>query len=296
MHTLYIRSLRSPLAALLMSLMLGSLAPATALAASSSTRAAAEDTASASFELASLSVDSGERPRISGTATSTDKVRFAITEKTEAGKAKTVYKSRTLKVRDHHWAGSVSRSAAKRLDDGTYTVTVYDYDAHGHPEIAEGTLYVGVPRTVLKVVPIPLLFGSVAHAGALVPVSYLEVINRSAATTSIAGFWLEQDGTAPVSAIAGFSSVDGKGGSRAATGGAGGAALFKNGKAFVPSTAVLAPGEMRLFTLKAQLSPLAAQQAAGRTLMLNVAGVDTGGPATFQATFPIRGTTWTVGA
>ncbi len=294
MQNLYLQYFRSPLAAFLMSLMLGGLTPAAAIAASSSTYRIVENRASASINPSSLSVDSGERPYISGTATSTDKVRFVITG-TADGKTDTIYRSHTLRVRNHAWGSSVSYTAARHLHDGTYTVTVYDYDARNHPKLAEGTLYVGVPQTTLKVASIPLLFGTVAHPSSLVPISYLQVVNRGTATTSIKGFWVQQDGTAPVSTIVGFSSVDGKGGSRASVGGAEGSVLFKNGKAFVPSTAVLAPGERRLFTIKAQLSSLAAARGAGKNLMLSVAGVDTGAPTSFQATFPIRGTTWVIG-
>lgn len=295
MKKLHLSYFRSPFAALLMSLVLGGLTPVAAIAASSPIHLIATTRASASIDSASLSIDSGERPYISGNATSTNKVRFVITAP-DKGTTKTIYKSNTLRVRNHHWGSSISFAATRHLKDGTYAVTVYDYSTRTHPKLAEGTLYVGMPHTVLKVASIPLLFGTVAHPSSVVPVSYLQVVNRSTATTSIKGFWLEQDGTAPTSTIIGFTSLDGKGGSQAAVGGAEGSVLFKNGKAFVPSTAVLAPGEMRLFTIKAQLSSLAAWQGAGKSLMLSVAGVDTGAPTTYQATFPIRGTTWVIGS
>jgi hypothetical protein len=124
-----------------------------------------------------------------------------------------------------------------------------------------------------------------------VPVSYLQVMNESSSTVPLKGFWIREDGTTPGDALIGFSSVDGKGASRASVGGMEGSGVMKNNAAYVPSTAVFAPHEMKLFTIKAQLSASAARYA-GTALKLNVTGIDV--PATFTTTFPILGTTWTV--
>jgi hypothetical protein len=278
MNTKYF-SLRISALALIFSLMYGMGAPVTALAASHSKTSVAQ--ASGTFDASDLLIESGERHiRLSGMASSTTKVRYEITA---TSSSKRLAKSRTIKVRSEgDWSGSVS----KKLKDGQYDVTLYAISGSHKKEIASSTLTVGIPEAVLSVSPIALLGGGTAHAGATVPISYLQVRNVSSSTVAVKGFWVTQAGTAPDSSVVAFSSVDDRGNNRTAV-----TTSLKKGKAYIPSTAVLAPGERRLFTLKAQLAPNASMYS-GTTLMLNVASIDAA--SSFKGSFPIRGTTWVV--
>ncbi|HWU24264.1 MAG TPA: hypothetical protein VN086_00750, partial [Candidatus Paceibacterota bacterium] len=232
------------------------------VAAQASTSSSASSTVknTGSFDADTLLVDSGEKAYLTGTSTAA-KVRVIVTASSTDMRA---YKTGSTNVRDGSWHLRVN----KKLADGTYTVSLYQ-DVRGKLTLlTQNTLYVGVSPVTLKVVPIPLLAGGRAAPGSTVPISYLEVVNQSDATTTIAGFWVQEDGTAPVNSIIGFSSVDDKGNYRVSTGGIEGKTPFMNGKAYVPSGAVIAPHQMKLFTIKAQLSAYAAQYA-GTSLMLN---------------------------
>lgn len=241
-------------------------------------------TSSATIDASTLTIASHAKPRITGTA-DVSKVRITITA---AGSEDVLYKSGRTSVRSGDWHVSVS----KRLADGQYTVSLYE-DNHGKlgDLLATGTLTVGVQPSTLKVIPIALLAGGTAKPGTTQPISYLQVINNGDASSTINGFWVKEDGNAPVSSIIGFSSVDDKGMNRMSVGGVEGKTPFTNGQAYVPSGAVIGPHQMKLFTIKAQLSASAAQYA-GTSLMLDIAGVDVA--ATFQNTFPVRGTTWVI--
>lgn len=277
MNTTYLSQRISALA-LILSMAFGMAAPVTALAASHSKTSVAQ--ASGTINASDLLVESGTRHiRLSGTASSTQKVRYEITA---TSSSKKLAKSKTIKVRSGEWSGSIS----KKLKDGQYDVTLYAISGSHKKEIASSTLTVGIPEAVLSVSSIPLLGGGTTNAGATVPVSYLQVRNVSSSTVAVKGFWVTQSGTAPDGSVVAFSSVDDLGNNRTAV-----TATLKNGKAFIPSTAVLAAGERRLFTLKAQLSPNAGM-FAGTTLMLDVASVDAA--ASFKGSFPIRGTTWAI--
>lgn len=258
------------------------LAPAAAEASSSSSKTTTVQS-TGGFDMDSLMVDSGEKAFLTGTSTAS-KVRVIVTASSTDTR---IYKTGATTVRDNTWHLRVN----KKLADGAYTVSLYQ-DVRGKLTLlTQNTLYVGVSPVTLKVLSIPLLAGGKAAPGSTVPISYLEVVNQSDATSTIAGFWVQEDGNAPVNSIIGFSSVDDKGNYRVSTGGIEGKTPFMNGKAYVPSGAVIAPHQMKLFTIKAQLSAYAGQYA-GTNLMLNVAGVDA--QATFNATFPIRGTTWAI--
>ena len=250
------------------------------------TPATTATTSDATFDSPSLTIDSGRKPRITGTA-DVSKVRLTISD---AGSTNVVYKSSRTSVHSGDWHVSVS----KRLADGQYTVSLYqDNNGRLGDLLATGTLSVGIPPVTLKVLPVALLGGGTTNAGATVPISYLQVLNMSDATTTIAGFWVKENGTTPVNAVIGLSSVDDKGNYRMSTGGIEGKTPFVNGQAYVPSGAEIGPHQMKLFTIKAQLSAFAAQYV-GTNLMLDIAGVDA--PATFLTTFPVRGTTWTIGS
>jgi hypothetical protein len=146
-------------------------------------------------------------------------------------------------------------------------------------------------KSTLVVAPVPLLSGGVAHAGDTVPVSYLQITNVGSATTTLTGFTVVQKGSAPTSAIIGFTTVDDKGGSRGTTGGTEGLTVFTDGTAIAAVNATFAPGQMKLFTVKAVLSKNVSA-AIGKTLMLSISGLET--PAAAKGSFPISGTTWTI--
>ncbi|MDB4992395.1 MAG: hypothetical protein JWL75_640 [Parcubacteria group bacterium] len=156
-----------------------------------------------------------------------------------------------------------------------------------------GTTITTTPYPVtntVKVSNIPLLSGGNAHTGSTVPVSYLQVTNQGTETINIKGFYLKQTGTAPDATVIGFSTVDDKSGSRGSVNGAEGVGVLRSGVGYAPSTAILGPGQMKLFTIKATLSTSA--QYIGKTLGLEVTGIDTSLPA--SGALPIFGATWTI--
>lgn len=242
------------------------------------------DDAEATITSSSLSVSTGKKASLKGTATEVNRVRVVVTSDDTD---KIVYKSKILKVKNDAWKAKLT----KKLKDGTYTVSVLNYDNKKHPGLVDETLAVGKSSAVLTAASIPLLGGGIANAGATVPVSYLQIRNTSESSVELKGFWVSQSGSASDASVIGFSSVDDKGGSRASVGGVEGKAALSKGKAFIPSTATFAPGERKLFTLKAQL-PSSVESYVGSTLMLDVTGIE--GNGTFKGTFPIRGTTWTI--
>ncbi len=258
---------------LITSFALGMFAPVAAHAASAP--------ATATITATSLKAKSDTRITLSGTTKNTSKISLTI--KSEDG-SRTFFKSKKISVRNDKWNSKIT----KKLKDGTYQVSVYNANGKSDKRLFKGTLTVGKPAAILKVSPIALLSGGTATPGQSIPVSYLQVTNVSSSTVNIKGFWLTQSGTAPDASVAGFSSVDDKGGSRAAT--ASDKALSK-GKGYVPSAATLLPGERKLFTLKANVSSRFGAYA-GQSLMLNVTGIDA--DATLNATFPIRGTVWLI--
>lgn len=139
----------------------------------------------------------------------------------------------------------------------------------------------------LTVTTVPLLAGGNAKAGASVPVSYLQLRNTGTEAVHLSGFWVKQNGSAPESVVAQLTTVDDKGGSR----GASGSNPFDDGEAFAPTDATIAPGGIKLFTIKAVMgSNLTAHLF--KNLKIDVTGVDTNGG--IRASFPLRGTTWTL--
>lgn len=148
-----------------------------------------------------------------------------------------------------------------------------------------------VGTTTLVVGRIPLLVGGAVHADETVSVSFLQITNVGEAGALLKGFWMKQNGSAPGESVIGLSTVDDKGGSRGLNGGVEGTVLFQNGLAFAPTNAYFAPGQMRLFTIKAIMAP-SLSSYIGMELMIDVASIESA--ATVQGQFPIRGTTWTI--
>ncbi|MES2931207.1 MAG: hypothetical protein V4682_00730 [Patescibacteria group bacterium] len=236
-----------------------------------------------------LATDSA-KPTISGEATGAKSVRLEIADE----KGKTVFKSKTIRTKRGDWSVRVT----KTLKDGSYDVTLFGDKGAEINIIATGTLVVGEGSSTgnsaskkggqLSVSALPLLSGGNAATGASVPVAYIKVSNPSNETAYIDGFTLKQNGSASTDSVVSFLTNDDKSGSRYTTAGTN---LFKNGSAFVGLPATVAPGQVRIFTIKANLAANS-NAYAGQTLMLDVASITSG--AKLGGTFPIRGTTWTL--
>lgn len=243
--------------------------------------------AQASIDADSLS-NASTRPTISGTAEGTKTVHIEISSDDGS-----VFKSKELRVKGGKWSVKLS----KTLEKGTYQITVYGDKKYDLNELTSGTLGVGVTGSAssgtgaFSASAIPLLTGGTTGPNSTVPVSYLKLVNQSSTATTLPGIWIKQNGTAPVSSIIGFSTVDDKAISRTSVGGTEGSNLFTNGLAYVPLNATFAPGQFRIFTIKAQLGRTL---TPGSTLMLDVASLDTKGKV--AGSFPIRGTTWVLRA
>ncbi len=159
------------------------------------------------------------------------------------------------------------------------------------PPISTSTQSSTIGTTTLAIQRVPLLVGGIVHAGGTVSISFLQITNVGKEGALLKGFWVTQNGSAPTESIIGLSTVDDKGGSRGLNGGVEGTILFQNGLAFAPTDAFFAPGQMRLFTIKAIMTQ-AVSAYVGTQLMIDVASIDT--TATVKGQFPIRGTTWAI--
>lgn len=143
--------------------------------------------------------------------------------------------------------------------------------------------------TTIVVESIPLLAGGTVHSGASVPVMYLQVTNIGEEGAQLSGFWIRQDGSAPIEVLLGLSTVDDRGIPRGSTND--GTISLKDGLVFVPAKAYFAPGQLRLFTIKAAIRSSIGNYI-GMQLNINVASLDT--TATVAGQFPIIGTIWTI--
>jgi len=150
-----------------------------------------------------------------------------------------------------------------------------------------------VGTTTLAVQSIPLLSGGVIkRTGRAVPISYLQITNVGTEGAVLEGFWVKQNGSASVDAVIGLLTVDDRGGSRGKVGGVEGETPFQQNTAFAPTDAYFKPGQMRLFTIKAELAHDLSSYA-GTDLKIDVTGLASA--AAIQGNFPIVGTTWTIG-
>lgn len=245
-------------------------------------------TPDASFNEETLTTTS-TKPKLEGEAEDVRSVRLII----ENEDGKRVFRSREVKInKDGEWKIRVT----KKLKKGEYEVSLIGPKSTDYEVLATDTLVIGDKKDLKKnsdkkagtvyMSSLPLLMGGTGTAGASVPVAYVKVGNPSKDTVTLSGFTLKQNGSANVNAVSGFSTNDDKGGSRATV-----ASAFKNGSSFVPLSATLAPGEVRIYTIKANLSSNLSAYA-GTTLMLDVVDAETS--ATNSTTFPIKGTTWTL--
>lgn len=239
------------------------------------------------------------KPTLRGEADDTKRVSIAVYKE---GSTKAVFMKRNLKVRNDDWSVKVS----KRLANGTYDVKLTSGSRKNPHTLATSTLAIGkeaiaaaekaadavstVPTSSssVTVTTIPLLMGGTARGGNSIPVSYLQLRNTGKEAVRVEGFTVTQNGTAPMNLITSLSTVDGKGESRTTSK----AMPFKDGSAFVPSTAVIEAGSFKIFTIKANLAPIV-YTSLGKNFKIDVTGVHTNG--TEKATYPLRGTTWMVG-
>ena len=246
--------------------------------------ASAYAAASASFDDEAI-VTTTAKPTITGEAEDIQKLRLVV--RNDDGKI--MYK-RDVRVKEGEWKAKI----AKSLKKGEYEIALYAGKSTRGDALATTTLTLEskgkkstAKGTTLSVSSVPLLFGGTARANTSVPVAYIKVVNTSTKESAIEGFTLNQRGSAPTSVITGFTTNDDKGGSRTTV-----AAPFKGTKVYVPLAATLAPGQMRIFTIKAMVGTDAVVNI-GRQLMLDVVAVDSS--ATIKGVFPIVGTTWTLG-
>jgi len=142
---------------------------------------------------------------------------------------------------------------------------------------------------ILAVTTVPLLWGGNAKANASIPISYLQLKNTGTETAHVSGFRVTQNGSATAgNVITRLTTVDDKGGSR----GASETDPFgSDDSAFAPTDASIAPGSLKLFTIKAELDSTLMPHLF-QNLKIDVIGVETNGSV--QASFPLRGTTWTL--
>jgi len=230
-------------------------------------------------------VTSSKKPSISGIAEDMDKLYVTVTKD---GEDKAAFK-KTVKVsRSDKWSARVTRS----LPDGAYTVEVFSPKDRDEA-LATKTFTVGKATSskaktttaangTFSVSLLPLLMGGTARANQAVPVSYLKVTNTGKEAATLTGVTLAQRGTAAASAVTSLTLKDDKDGSQ-------GLAKVSGTTTTVPTTSEFAPGQMKLFTVKAVMAANAGSQF-GKTLQYEVTGV-TGG----KGAFPIKGTTWTIG-
>ncbi len=245
-------------------------------------------TPEASFNEETLTSESA-KPKLSGEAEDVRSVRLLI----ENEDGKRVFRSREVRInKKDEWKVRVT----KKLKDGEYTVSLLGPKSTDYKVLATDTLVIGdededekdsgKKKGSVYMSSLPLLAGGSGSAGASVPVAYVKVGNPSKDAVTLQGFTLKQNGSADVSAVTSFTTSDDKGNARGTV-----KSAFKNGTSFIALDATLAPGEVRIYTIKANLAANLSG-AAGKTLMLDVADAKTSGSITSK--FPIRGTTWTL--
>lgn len=229
----------------------------------------------ASFSGASLDT-TDSTPTLKGAADRYDAVYATIKD----AKGTLVYRSKTVDTKKD----AFSIEVLKKLGAGTYTVRLYDED---RKFLTKSALTVRVPGAGrITVSGIPLLMGGPVRAGSSIPVAYVQVRNTSTATTTLKGFDLAENGPGSGIGISGFETSDDKGGSRTVVGSAAGPTRFTDGKAFVPLSATIAPGALRIFTVKA-IAANDPKADLNATLIVDVAGVQADGTVT--GAFPLRG-------
>lgn len=240
-----------------------------------------------SINAASLT-SSSHKPSIGGEACGTKTVRLTL-QKDDNDKA--FFKSKIIKVKkDGTWKTKIT----KKLKNGVYHVSVAGVKGIARDTVATGTLTIAknskstsTSKGILAVSSIPLLSGGVAHSNASVPVAYLQITNTGKESVSLKGFNLKQRGSASTASIMNLTTIDDRGGSQ----GTSISQPFKKETAFVPTDAIFAPGQTRLFTIRALIGSNTASYS-NKTIVLEITSIDSNAPA--KGTFPIQGVTWTI--
>ncbi|MEK7510773.1 MAG: Ig-like domain-containing protein [Patescibacteria group bacterium] len=242
--------------------------------------------ATGSFEEESF-ITTSTKPTLTGDAEDTKYVRVVV--RNDDGKQ--MFKKDVRIKKDGEWKAKVS----KKLKKGEYDLALYAGKTSKKSALLdEATLTVGKTEkstnagngTTLSAASVPLLFGGTARANTSVPVAYIKLVNTSTKESAIEGFTLVQNGSAPTSLVTTFATNDDKSGSRAIV-----PASWRGNSAYVPLAATFAPGQMRIFTIKAGIGTT--YMNIGQQLKLDVASINTA--AKLPSIFPIVGTTWTLG-
>lgn len=231
------------------------------------------------------------KPTLSGKATDTKTVQVKVYKE---GTSLLLYTSKVIKVKNGTWKTKVT----EKLKNGIYDVVLTGDKKTLLNTIVTEKLSIGTTTpavvksdTTIVVVPVPLLAGGIARSGATIPLSYLQVINLGKASTTIHGFTVTQHGSAKTESITMLTVSDDSKLLHGSVMTTDGSLVFKNASAFIPIEAVLAPGQMRLFTIKAVLVSNSAPYV-GTQLKIDIAGTNTS--SSLKNTFPIRGVVWTI--
>ena len=229
---------------------------------------------------------SDSSPTLSGIAFGVQALQLSVRE---GGSGEVLYTSEDIPVSNDRWKATIE----ERLPDGVYTVELRAVEGFAFVIEPISTLTVDTrpADTTLVITPINLLRGGSAEAGASIPVSYLQVANTGSSPATLEGFWVRQNGSASPQAVIGLMTLDDQGALTGFSLGEADEALFSDDLGFAPAEATLAPGQMRLFTIRALLTPDTSPYS-GTQLMIDVVSVATTGSG--QGAFPIRGTTWTI--
>lgn len=225
-------------------------------------------------------------PTLSGIAFGVQALQLSVRE---GGSGEVLYTSEDIAVTNDRWKATIE----EELPDGIYTVELRALEGFAFVVKPTGTLTVDTrpADATLVITPINLLRGGSVEAGASIPVSYLQVTNTGSSPATLEGFWVRQNGSASSQAVIGLMTLDDQGALTGFSLGEANGALFSDDLGFAPAEATLEPGQTRLFTIRALLTPHTSPYS-GTQLMIDVVSVDT--TSSGQGTFPIRGTTWTI--
>lgn len=226
-------------------------------------------------------VTESSKPTVRGEAEDVKKIRLEVYKE---GSTKRLFKSKETNVKNEEWSVRIS----KKLTDGTYIVNVYG----DKKKLGSETLIVGEDAAIggsFSVSSIPLLSGGSTRAGMTVPVAYLQVRNTGSASTTITAFNVTQRGTADAKSVSVLEVVDDRSITRWHTSGL----PWKNNASPAGLAYTLAPGEMRLYTIKATLGANATSQI-GKNLVLDLTSITSNGKLT--ANLPISGVSWNIGS
>lgn len=211
---------------------------------------------------------------------------------TPGGWAYVLWVSTTGSIGTESGGKVIPQSGFFQVTPTTTTTYSYTFSKGGTTATCTATLKVGntVPEgpTTLSVQSVPLLSGGVALPGASVPVSYIQVRNTGTAGTLLKGLWVRERGTAPEASVASITTVDDKGVTMNTLTNS---SVFANGRAYATTNSYFVPGQLRLFTIRAQMAP-SLSNYRGTQLRLEVDGIDTDASTTSR--FPIAGTAWSI--